>query len=103
MKGEARTMETTMTREPIWKLWVDTQRRVVSFHEEAGSQLMEFRDREMFLRCIDGYTAQLYRYQWHEAYQAGMTFRHQRKVIHFSGKNRENTVDKRRKCDMITE
>lgn len=50
-------METTMTREPIWKLWVDTQRRVVSFHEEAGSQLMEFRDREMFLRCIDGYTA----------------------------------------------
>ena len=48
---------------PIWKLWVDTQRRVVSFHEEAGSQLMEFRDREMFLRCIDGYTAQLYRYQ----------------------------------------
>ena len=49
MKGEARTMETTMTREPIWKLWVDTQRRVVSFHEEAGSQLMEFRDREMFL------------------------------------------------------
>ena len=45
------------------KLWVDTQRRVVSFHEEAGSQLMEFRDREMFLRCIDGYTAQLYRYQ----------------------------------------
>ena len=47
-------METTMTREPVWKLWVDTQRRVVSFHEEAGSQLMEFRDREMFLRCIDG-------------------------------------------------
>ena len=56
-------MENTMLREPIWKLWVDTQRRVVSFHEEAGSQLMEFRDREMFLRCIDGYTAQLYRYQ----------------------------------------
>ena len=28
-------METTMTREPIWKLRVDTQRRVVSFHEEA--------------------------------------------------------------------
>ena len=83
MKGEARTMETTMTREPIWKLWVDTQRRVVSFHEEAGSQLMEFRAREMFLRCIDGYTAQLYRYQCHEAYQAGMIFRHQRKVIPF--------------------
>ena len=63
MKGEALTMENMMNREPIWKLWVDTQRRVVSFHEEAGSQLMEFRDRDMFLRCIDGYTAQLYRYQ----------------------------------------
>ena len=40
MKGE-RTMETTMTREPIWKLWVDTQRVWCPFHE-AGSQLMEF-------------------------------------------------------------
>ena len=48
MKGEARTMETTMIREPIWKLWVDTQRRVVSFHEEAGSQLMEFRTGRCF-------------------------------------------------------
>ena len=63
MKGDALTMENMMNREPIWKLGVDTQRRVVSFHEEAGSQLMEFRDRDMFLRCIDGYTAQLYRYQ----------------------------------------
>ena len=53
MKGEARTMETTMIREPILKLWVDTQRRVVSLHEEAGSQLKEFRDPEMFLRCLD--------------------------------------------------
>ena len=51
-------MEHTMTREPIWKMWVDTRRRVVSFHEEAGAQLME-----MFLRCVDSYTNQLYRYQ----------------------------------------
>ena len=56
-------MEHTMTREPIWKMCVDTRRRVVSFHEEAGAQLMEFRDREMFLRCVDSYTNQLYRYQ----------------------------------------
>lgn len=45
-------MENTMTREAIWKLWVDTQRRVVSFHEEAGSQLMEFRDRDMFCAAL---------------------------------------------------
>lgn len=56
-------MEERMIREPLWRLWVDTQRRVVSFHEEAGSKLMEFRDREMFLRCVDEYTNQLYRYQ----------------------------------------
>ena len=60
MKGEARTMETTMTREPIWKLWVDTQRRVVSFHEEAGSQLLVGRDRARYWGGIDGDPAQLY-------------------------------------------
>ena len=41
-------MEHTMTREPIWKMWVDTRRRVVSFHEEAGAQLMEFRTGKCF-------------------------------------------------------
>lgn len=56
-------METMMTHEPVWKIWVDTNRRVVSFHEEAGSKLMEFRDRDLFLRCVDQYTEQLYRYQ----------------------------------------
>lgn len=56
-------METTMTREPVWKIWVDSDRRVVSFHEEADAKLLEFRDREMFLRCVDEYTNQLYRYQ----------------------------------------
>lgn len=56
-------MENTMTREPIWKIWVDTNRRVVSFHEEADAKLLEFRDREMFLRCVDEYTNQRYRYQ----------------------------------------
>lgn len=45
-------MEHTMTREPIWKMWVDTRRRVVSFHEEAGAQLMEFRDPgNVFAEC----------------------------------------------------
>ena len=56
-------METMMTHEPVWKIWVDTNRRVVSFHEEAGSKLMEFRDRDLFLRCVDEYTNQLYKYQ----------------------------------------
>ena len=56
-------MENTMTREPIWKLWVDTQRRVVSFHEECRVPAYGVPGPDMFLRCIDGYTAQLYRYQ----------------------------------------
>ena len=47
----------------LYRLWVDTRRRSVSFHPESGAELMEFRDREMFLRCVDEYTSQCYRYQ----------------------------------------
>ena len=47
----------------LYRLWVDTRRRIVSFHPESGAELMEFRDREMFLRCVDEYTSQCYRYQ----------------------------------------
>ena len=35
-------------QEAVWRIWVDTRRKVVSFHEEEGSQLMEFRSWEMF-------------------------------------------------------
>ena len=48
---------------PLWELWVDPVRRVVSFHPEAGSQYLAFHSRELFLRCIDQYTARQYRYQ----------------------------------------
>lgn len=47
----------------IWRVWVDTRRRVVSFHEAPGCQLLEFRSYELFQSCVDGYTAQQYRYQ----------------------------------------
>lgn len=47
----------------VWRLWVDTEQRVVSFHKEPGFQLLEFRSRELFLSCVDRYTAQRYRYQ----------------------------------------
>lgn len=56
-------MEYTAVQEPVWRLWVDTNRRIVSFHKEEGAQLMEFRSRDMFLRCVDEYTAQWYKYQ----------------------------------------
>lgn len=46
----------------LWRIWVDTRRRVVSFHEEEGSQMLEFRNRELFLNCVDQYTKQQYRY-----------------------------------------
>ncbi len=49
--------------ERIWRIWVDTRRRLVSFHEVPGFQLLEFHSRELFQSCIDGYTAQRYRYQ----------------------------------------
>lgn len=50
-------------RETVWRMWVDTQRRVVSFHEEPGSQLMEFRSWDMFIYCVDEYAQKQYRYQ----------------------------------------
>ena len=47
----------------IFRVWIDNTRRIVSFHEEEGCQLLEFRNREMFLRCVDQYTGLQYRYQ----------------------------------------
>ena len=47
----------------VWRIWVDNQRRLVSFHEVPGCRLLEFHSYELFQSCIDGYTAQRYRYQ----------------------------------------
>ena len=49
--------------EAVYKIWVDPERRVVSFHPEPGFQALEFRSWEMFQSCIDQYTARRYRYQ----------------------------------------
>ena len=49
--------------ENLWRIWVDTTRRVVSFHEEEGCQLLEFRSHELFLHCVDQYTGRQFRYQ----------------------------------------
>jgi transcriptional regulator with XRE-family HTH domain len=49
--------------EALWRVWVDTRRRIVSFHQEEGWRLLEFRSWELFQNCIDRYTAEQYRYQ----------------------------------------
>lgn len=49
--------------ETLWRVWVDTDQRIVSFHEEEGYELLEFRSREMFFNCVDQYTGKQYRYQ----------------------------------------
>lgn len=56
-------MEQNCVVENLRRVWVDTQRRIVSFHEEEGCQLLEFRSHEMFLRCVDQYSGKQYRYQ----------------------------------------
>ena len=56
-------MEQKNLAENLWRVWVDTRRRTVSFHEEEGCQLLEFRSRELFLSCVDQYTGLQYRYQ----------------------------------------
>lgn len=47
----------------VWRVWVDTRERVVSFHAVPGFRPLEFYSYELFQSCIDSYTAQRYRYQ----------------------------------------
>ena len=56
-------MEKQRSSETMWRVWVDTERRIVSFHQEEGWRLLEFRSWELFQNCIDRYTAEQYRYQ----------------------------------------
>ena len=62
-EGSLLIMEQNTTVATLWRMWVDTKRRIVSFHEEEGCQLLEFRSREMFLSCVDQYSGKQYRYQ----------------------------------------
>lgn len=48
---------------PVWRMWVGTERQVVSFHEVPDCLLLEFRSRELFLACVDQYAARQYRFQ----------------------------------------
>ena len=56
-------MEKKPQQEELFRVWIDAEQRIVSFHEVEGSQLLEFRDRELFLKCVDQYVARQYRYQ----------------------------------------
>lgn len=55
-------MEKTELSGP-WRIWVSLERKIGSFHQEAGFQKLEFRTRELFLRCVDRYAGERYRYQ----------------------------------------
>ena len=56
-------MEQNPAAATLWRMWVDTKRGIVSFHEEKDCQLLEFRSHEMFLSCVDQYACKQYRYQ----------------------------------------
>ena len=47
----------------VWRFWVDSEQRIVSFHPVDGFTLLEFRDQALFFRCIEEYTSREYRYQ----------------------------------------
>lgn len=53
----------TRTERQRFRIWVDTDRKIVSFHEEEGCEMIEFYNKEMFLRCVDQYTCRQFRYQ----------------------------------------
>ena len=46
-----------------FEAWLDETNRIVSFHEAEGCQKMEFRNHDLFLNYIDGFTGRQYRYQ----------------------------------------
>ncbi|MCI8809746.1 MAG: hypothetical protein HFF84_06370 [Oscillibacter sp.] len=50
-------------KQRIWRIWVDTQQHIISFHEIPNARLLEFYTHELFQSCIDRYTSQQYRFQ----------------------------------------
>lgn len=56
-------METTARTEPLWRVWIDTANRIISFHEAEGCQVLEFRSREMLMSYVSGFVGKNYRYQ----------------------------------------
>ena len=56
-------MENNLCAEPLWRVWIDTKNRIVSFHEADGCQLMEFQSHELYVSYITGFMGKNYRYQ----------------------------------------
>lgn len=48
---------------PVFRIWEDPKRRVISFHPMEGCPKLEFHSRELFFRCADQYTARQFRWQ----------------------------------------
>ena len=53
-------MEQNPAAATLWRMWVDTKRRIVSFHEEKDCQLLELRSQEMFLSCVFQFAYKLF-------------------------------------------
>ena len=50
-------------KETLWRVWIDAGQRVVSFHEQEGARLLEFRSQDLFWSCVNQYVSLQYRYQ----------------------------------------
>ena len=50
-------------KEGHWQIWVCPEKKIVSFLRETGFLLLEFHSWELFLRCVEKYTEEQYRYQ----------------------------------------
>ena len=62
-REETVPVNTQKETERHWQVWIDSRRRIVSFHPVEGSWRMEFRSREQFLRCVSEYLDRTYRCQ----------------------------------------
>ena len=55
--------QTPQNTEALWRVWIDTRRRVVSFHEQENACLLEFHSQDMFWNYVNQYAGMEYRYQ----------------------------------------
>ena len=58
-----KAQEKARNQDIIWRVWIDNRQRIVSFHEQEGACLMEFRSQDLFWSCVNQYAGLEYRYQ----------------------------------------
>ena len=46
-----------------WKIWIDNEEKIVSFHEVEGYECIEFQNERFFISLIEEYAKRKYQFQ----------------------------------------